>query len=276
MIKYYVLLLCILMVASSAFAQATKPETTAADAPKLVSFALDDEKLSKATDEICKQVGVRILLEKTAEVKITAHVTEVPVEEALSVICKVGDLAWRRIYIKSNSSLLKNPDALAATLRLMEGLKFPDMIIEKTAASENLVHVATKPAVEAVPIALRKEMGMIPLYLITNDKAAKKLDEKAESNVSKYNQLQQQSIDLFTRMSPEEREQTMLSSLQFMQQMDPNYMALATRSVMKDPTLAAQAMQSWMQTLATMSPEERQAIDSIFAQIQESSTQKQQ
>ncbi len=265
MIRYFILLLCILMLGSAGLAQTeatgVRPEKPAADAPKLlVSFSVSDEKVSKATDEICKQSGARILLEKTAEVNITANVDGVPVEEALGVITKAGDLAWRKIYIKADSPMLKNPESLAATLRLMEGLKFPDLIIERTSTMENLVHVANKPTVDAVPAALRKDMGMVPLYLITNDKAAKKAKEKAESNVEKYMKLQKDSMDMFLKMTPEEREQAMVNGMSLMYQMDPNFMTSATQALMKNPGMMEQVMQTQMQSMFKMPAEDRRAI----------------
>ncbi len=265
MIRYSILLLCILLVASAGFAQLATT-TPAADAPKLVSFALDDEKLSKATDDIVKQAGVRILLEKSAEVKITANVTDMPVEEALSVITKAGDLAWRQIYIRADSPLLKNPETLAATLRMMEGLKFPDLIIQRTSAAENLVHVANKPAVDAVPITLRKDMGMVAIYLITNDKAAKKASEKANTNAEKYAKLQKEAMDLFMKMTPEEREQAMAAGMQLMQQMDPNYMNMSMQALMKNPDTYQGIIQSSMDNMFKMPVEDRRAM--IRMQIQ--------
>lgn len=267
MIRFSILLLCILMLASAGFAQLAKPETTpTADAPKLVSFALDDEKVSKATDDIVKQAGVRILLEKTAEVKITANVKEVPVEEALSVICKAGDLVWRQIFIRADSPMLKNPETLAATLRMMEGLKFPDMIIQKTSGDENLIHVAKKSAVDAVPTTLRKDMGMVAIYLITNDKAAKKALDKANTNAEKYAKLQKEAMDLFMKMTPEEREQAMASGMQLMQQMDPNYMNLSMQALMKNPDVYQGIIQSSMDNMFKMPVENRRAM--IRMQIQ--------
>jgi len=259
-----------------AFAQAEKPETSAADSPKLVSFSVDDKKVSEATDQICKQAGVRILLEKTAEVKITANVDKVSVEDALGVICKAGDLAWRRIYVKVDSPLLKNPETLASTLRLMEGLKFPDLIIEKTSTLEHLVHIAKKPVVDAVPSAMRKDMGMVPLYLITNDKAAKKAKEKAESNVEKYLALQRESMELFMKMTPEEREQAMADGMGLMQQMDPNYMLAATRSLMKNPETMGQIVQTQMQGIFSMPPADRQALMRMQMQAMQFITPEQQ
>lgn len=266
MIRLFIVLLCVLIPVSTALAQAQKP----ADVSSLVSFTVDDDKVTVATDEICRQAGVRILLETTAEVKITASVTDMPVEEALSVICKIGDLAWRRIYIKANSTMLKNPETLASTLRLLENLKFPDLIVERTSADQKMIHVAGAPAVEAVPLSLRKEMGMVPIYLITNDRAAKLAKEKAESPVEEYLKLQKESVDRFVNMAPEQREQAMLSGMQFMQQLDPNYMSVATRAIMRDPVLAEQAMVSWMQSMAAMSPQERAEFDVMMRQAAQS------
>ena len=118
--RYGLLMLLLAVTSAGVLAQTAKPETAAAEAPRLVSFSVSDEKVSKATDEIVKQGKVRILLEKTAEVKITANLENVSVDEALSIICKAGDLAWRKIYIKADSALLKNPETQARIKHMLD------------------------------------------------------------------------------------------------------------------------------------------------------------
>lgn len=266
--RFLLALLCIPMMASIALAEAPKAEDKS-DKPITVTFKATDEKASALLDKICKDTGTRILLEKTAaDVKISAEVSAVPIEDALTAICKAGELDWRKICVKADSPLLKKPESLASTVRLMAGLKFPDMLIEKTSKPETLVHIANKPAVDAIPEKLRKDMGMVSVYLVTNDKADKIASDEADSNVEKYKKLAKESMELFMKMSPEEREEAMLSGLQQMQQYDPKYMAEMSVSVLKNPEMMQKIMQSQNDYMMQMSAQDRRAM--IRAQMEAS------
>jgi hypothetical protein len=143
----------------------------------------------------------------------------------------------------------------------MAGLQFPDLLIEQTSTSENLVHVADKRAVESLPSSTRKDMGLVSLYLITNDKADKLEKAKAESRLEKYAQLMKESMKLFMEMTPEEREQAMAMGMQQVQQFDPKYMAEMTKSVLKmNPESLRPLMESQMNMLFSMSLEDRRAL----------------
>ena len=262
------IVLCAIAI-TAALAETPKSES-ASSKPISVTFYAADEKVSSVLDRVCKQTGARILLEKTAaDVKISASVSEIPLEETLTAICKAGEIEWRMIYVKADSPLLKKPDSLASTVRLMAGLQFPDMLIEKTSKPENLVHVANKPAVDAIPISLRKDMGMVSVYLVTNDEAAKKAVEKANSNVEKYKKLSKEAMDLFMKMTPEEREQAMASGIEQMQQYDPKYLAEMSNSVLKNPDLMQRIMQSQSNSIMQMSPEDRRAMIRMQMQAQQ-------
>jgi len=265
--KLITALLCMALITSAALAQAPKPEGEV-DKPITLSFFATDEKVSSLIDRICKETGARILMEKTADVKVTASVNDIALEDALTAICKAGELEWRKIYLRVDSPLLKKPDTLAATLRLMAGLQFPDVLIERTSTQESLVHAAERRAVEAIPLSLRKDMAMVSVYVISNDKADKSAKEKAESRVEKYAQLSKELMKLFMEMTPEEREQAMAMGLQMVQQFDPRYMAEMTKSVLQNQQFMGQIMQSQMNMLFSMSPEDRRAIMRMQMQAQ--------
>jgi hypothetical protein len=235
-----------------------------------VSVQATDEKVGGVIERAFKESGARILVEKSAaDVKVSVSVSDLPVEDALTAICKAGEIEWRMIYVKADSPLLKKPEALASTVRLMAGLRFPDMLIEKTSKPENLVHVANKPAVDAIPISLRKDMGMVSVYLVTNDEAAKKATDKANSNVEKYAKLQKEAMDLFMKMTPEEREEALASSAQRMEEMDPKYLAEMSSSVFKNPELMQRMMQGSNSMLMQMSTEDRRALIRSQMQMQQ-------
>ena len=257
------------LVAAAAFAQTPTAET-AAPKPVTVSVQSTDEKAGDVIERAFKDSGARILVEKNAaDVKVSVSISDLPVEEALTAICKAGEIQWRRICIKADSPLLKKPESLASTVRLMAGLQFPDMLIEKTSKPENLVHVANKPAVDAIPVSLRKDMGMVAVYLVSNDDAAKVASDKANSNVEKYKKLSKEAMDLFMKMTPEEREQAMESGIEQMQNYDPKYMAEMSNSVFKNPELMQRMMQGSESMLMQMTTEDRRALIRSQMQMQQ-------
>jgi len=254
-----ILAACVVFLCKPALADAVDPAKETK--PASITFSATKEKVSDVINEAFKETGLRILVEKSADVKVSASVSEAPVEDALTAICKGGELEWRKIYLKVDSPLLKKPESLAATVRLMAGLQFPDLLIEQTSTSENLVHVADKRAVESLPSSTRKDIGLVSLYLITNDKADKLEKAKAESRLEKYAQLMKESMKLFMEMTPEEREQALAMGMQQVQQFDPKYIAEMTKSVLKmGPETFRPLMESQMNMLFSMSPEERRAL----------------
>lgn len=238
-------------------------ETQQADlnAAKSVTFYAADEKVSSVLDRVCKQTSARVLMEKTADVKVTLSVNKMPLEDALTAICKAGKLEWRKLHVKVDSPLLKKPDSLAATVRLMAGLQFPDVILEAASTPERLTHLANQPAVDSIPEKLRKDMGLVCVYLVTNDKAAKIAEEKENTRLAKYMRLNKELMKLFMEMTPEEREQAMAAGMNLVQNMDPSYMAEMTKSVMKlGPDVMGPIMQNSMNAMMQMSPEDRRAM----------------
>lgn len=239
-------------------------------APK-ITFDASGEKLSGLMERVKDQIKARISIEEAADVKVSASVSDIPLEDALSAVCESAGLEWRRVYVGVDCPLLKKPNALAATVRLMLGLQFPDLLVDKTSTRKNLVHLALKRAVEAIPVSLRKQMGLVEVYLITNDKAAKLAKEESEkkSNVEKYAELVQEAMKLFMEMSPEEREQAMATGMRQIQQFDPNYMMEMTKSVLTmDPGMLRNLMQSQTDMLFSMSPDERRALMRMQMQAQ--------
>ena len=262
-----VLLLLVLCV--SAFAQ------EASDKPPTVTIEANKLKVSAVCEQIIKQTSVRMLLEKTADVEVSLAVTDMPLEDTLTAMCKPVKLSWRKIYIRADSPLLKKPESLAASLRLMAGLAFPELLVEKSSVPECLVYMKQQPVVDSIPMNIRKDLGMVPLYLITNDEKAKEVKEKVESKVEKYRKLQEEALKLFMEMTPEEREQAMALGAQQMQNMDPKLMGDMARSIMKNPEFMQRMNQQGMDMLFSMSQEDRRAMLRMQMQAQQYMTEEQ-
>ena len=246
-----------------------------ADKPQTVTIDVTKQKVSTVLEQVCKDTGARILLEKTADVEVSLSVTDMPLEDALTAICKANKLSWRKIYLRADSPLLKSPESLASNLRLMAGLAFPELLVEKALDPESMVYNKQKPVVDSIPMNIRKDLGMVPLYLITNDEEAKKVKEKLDSKVEKYHKLQEEALKLFMEMTPEEREQAMALGAQQMQNMDPKLLGDMAKSVIKDPEMMQRMNQYGMDMLFSMSAEDRRAMIRMQMQTQLSMTDEQ-
>ena len=247
----------------------------AVDKELTVTIEAGKEKVSTVLEQVCKDTGARILLEKTADIEVSLSVTDMPLEDALTAVCKPHKLSWRKIYLRADSPLLKKPESLAANLRLMAGLAFPELLVEKASVPECLVYMKQQSVVDSIPMKIRKDLGMVPLYLITNDEAAKQVKDKLESKVEKYQKLQEEALKLFMEMTPEEREQAMALGAQQMQNMDPKLLGEMSKSVMNNPELMQRMNQYGMDMLFSMSAEDRRAMMRMQMQAQQYMTDEQ-
>jgi hypothetical protein len=226
--------------------------------PQTVTIDMAGQKVSAVAEKICKETGVRILLEKTADVEVSLAVADMPVEDALTAVCKPVKLSWRKVYIRADSPLLKQPEALASNLRLMEGLAFPEVVVDK--GPDCVVYSKQRRAVDSVSVGARKDLGMVPLYLITNDEEANKVDGKLESRLAKYRKLEEEQMKLLREMTPEEREQAIEISAQFVQKADSGLLADMTKTALRNPNMMTQMYQYGLDQLFSMNPEDRRAM----------------
>lgn len=67
----------------------------AQEEPQTVTIEVSNRKVSTVCERIVKQTNVRMLLEKTAaDVEVSLSVTDMPLEDALTAICKPVKLSW--------------------------------------------------------------------------------------------------------------------------------------------------------------------------------------
>jgi hypothetical protein len=262
------------VIAVAADAPSTdKPQAASAPAkpdeskePK-VSVEAKDTKVKDVLDSLAKQSKEKFVLESTVKGTVASlSLKDVSLESALGAVCTSGKLQWRKIYIAPDSKLLEQPDRLAATVRLMSGLSFPDMVLAASSTNKVGVHFEDKKAVTRAEESATKVLGMGKVYLITNDaavaaKALAKEKEDKSAGTDKFNELQQSQIDMFMKMTPEEREQAILSGLNMMDQIGPEYMASVMETLASiDPEHMRRLVSKQMEMLFNMSPEQRRSM----------------
>lgn len=237
-----------------------------------VSIEAKDSKVKDVLESLAKQSKEKFVIESTVKGTVASlSLKDVSLESALGAVCTSAKLQWRKIYIAPDSKLLEQPDRLAATVRLMSGLSFPDMVLAGSSTNKLGVHFEDKKAVTGAEESAVKTLGMAKVYLITNDAAVaakalakeKEAEKKDSANtaIEKMGDLAKEQIDLFLKMNPEEREEALVSSLNLMDQIGPEYMASVMESLTKiDPEHLRRLVSKQMDMLFSMSPEQRRSM----------------
>ena len=239
-------------------AETPKADTTSTPAGSvMLALSFENAKPTEILEAIAKQAKQKILIESTVKGKVTMKVEDVTLELALRVLCKAGGFEWRKIYLPSDSKLLEQPDKLAATVRLLSGLSFPDIVIAGSLDNRVAVHSEDKKAMKTAEDKLVKDLGLTCVYLITNDAAvaAKKTDEeeKEPKAVEDYIDGSKKLMDLFMNMTPEERERALVEAINLMDQVGPGYMSSVMQTMLdSDPALLKQVMGRQTQMLFGM------------------------
>jgi hypothetical protein len=115
---------------------------------------------------------------------------------------------------------------------------------------------------------------MVKVYLVTNDaaiaaKAQAEKDKPDKTRADKYVDTQKKLLDDFMEMSPEEREQVIMRSLDLMDQIDSGYMAAAMEAVVKvNPEFLKQKLGKQNEMLYNMSTDTRRAMIRMGIEMQ--------
>ena len=92
-----------------------------------------------------KQTKAKILVESTVAGQISTTLTDVSLETALTAISKTsGKMEWRKLYLAADSDLIKQPDRLASTVRLMSGFSFPSLVVAGSSTGKIAAHFDDK------------------------------------------------------------------------------------------------------------------------------------
>ena len=254
----------------------TTSDPAAATGSLTVSIDAKDKQVTEILDSFAKQTKVKILLESTVTGNVSTTLTDIPLEAALTAVSKAsGKMEWRKLYLAGDSDLMKQPDRLASTVRLMAGFSFPSLVVAGSSTGKLTAHFDDKKGVTVAEDAAAKTLGMLKVYLITNDAAvaakAKAEDKKeAKDALDKYTKLQQDQMDAFMKMTPEQREQAIIASLDMMDRVGPEYMGAAMDALAKaDPEVMRQRIARQTEMMLSMSPESRRAMIRLGMQSQQ-------
>ena len=250
---------------------------TTTDAPAAkITLSFKDTPVADVITSIASQSKQKILMETNVKGKVTVSAQDLSLDAALSVVCKSTSLVWRKVYIDPKSELLDKPDRFAATLRLMAGLSFPDMVV--AGASNNKIGVLCqqKQGVEGAQEKIVKDLGMELVYLVSNDALVAAKEAAKNSAVSKYTEMSKKQLEMFMDMKPEEREQALLDSLSVMDNIGPEYYSSIMQTMMNTSPETLQRIQKrGTDMLFSMSTEQRRAMLRLNMQSMNSITPEQ-
>jgi type II secretory pathway component GspD/PulD (secretin) len=242
-------------------------------AEKTVTLEAKDMPVADALKKISEQTGTTVLAEKLVSGNVTVSIKDAPIEKALGLVVKPLEMMWMKVYVQSASPYAKNGDALAAQVRLLLGLKFPDIVVAPTASYSPVVHLQK----DSIASDFIKKMGagseLQPVYLVTNDKAytKKALKEESKTKAKEYVDLNKKMMEMFIAMTPEERAEAMKQGMQMTMQMGPEVMMDMMNTVMQmDPQYMADMNSKAMQAVMNMDSAARRNLlrTSIRSQMQ--------
>ena len=226
-----------------------------------IKLDVKDAPIADVITSIVAQSKQKILSESNVKGKVTLTVQNLTVDAALSAVCKSNNLVWRKVYIDPKSELLDKPDRFAATLRLMAGLSFPDLVVAASSNSKISVICQQKKGVEDAQDKIVKDLGMEPVYLVSNDALVAAKEAQKNKAVSKYTDISKKQLEMFMQMTPEEREQAMLESLNLMDSVGPEYYSSIMQTLMNTNPEALQRIQKrGTDMLFSMSTEQRRGM----------------
>jgi hypothetical protein len=247
---------------------ATAEITAAPPKPTEVKITIDADKKS-VTDVlkiIADQGKERVVLESVVKGEVTLSLKDKSFEDALGKICESCKLDWRKVYIGKDAKILEQPDRLAAAVRMVTAMTYPDLVVSGASTHKVGVFAKEAKAVARFDDKMAGDLGLVRVYLITNDaKVAAKLaendkDKKANEALDNYVKMSKGMMESFLKMTPEQQEQAMMEGLNMMDQFPPDYTATAMRVMMSlDPQLLRDKL----------SRQTRSAYDAMFSMPQE-------
>ncbi|MBI2843411.1 MAG: hypothetical protein HYX78_08420 [Armatimonadetes bacterium] len=254
------MLAAILLLAASAYGADVQTPSTAPTAEKRVTISASERSVTDVLKEIAAQSGETILVEKLVGGSVTANVKDAPVETVLGAVAKSAKIQWRRVYVAQGSVLAKDADALAAQMRTVLALRFPDILISEQGAGGSFVHVQREAAANDLVKLLPKNAGLTPVYLVTDDAKAykKEVRDASKKKVQDYVTTQKQLMNEFLDMSPEERAAVLKESQSLMNQMTPEVIGEMLASIYQtNPDFMTEQSKLGMRAIFSMSPEAR-------------------
>jgi len=241
----------------------------------VVTVSTDGTPVRDVLASLASQSKQKILVESSVKGNLKVGVKDTSLESALNTVCKATNLTWRKVYIDPKSDLLDKPDRFAATLRLIAGMSLPDLVVAGSSTNKVGVLCQQKQGVEGAQDKIVKDLGMEPVYLVSND-ATVAARQGTSAAVNNYTKSAKEQLDMFMKMTPEEREQALMASLDMMDSVGPDYYASVMQTMMNtDPEKLQRLQKRGTDMLFSMSTEQRRSMMKINMQASSSFTPEQ-
>ena len=248
-----------------------------------VTVEADKTKVTETIQSIAGQAKEKVIVESVVKGEVTLSLKDASFETALTKICDSCKLEWRKVYIAKDAKVLEQPDRLAATVRLLTSMGYPDMVVAGSSTGKLALFARDEKAVGKVDDKLAQQFGMAPVYLVTSDaRAAAKLvekdkEKKSDATLDEYTKSAKALMDSWLKMTPEQQEQATVEGLNMLDQYGPNYAAAAMRAALAiDPEMLKQKLVKQTQAMFDLTQEERRALLRLNIQMSAMLTPEQQ
>lgn len=193
----------------------------AAEAPK-VTLDAQSMPMEELAAELTSQTGLQVVCDTDVKANVSAKLGAIELEKVLDAVTKPAELKWEKYFLPSTDEK-PTLDKIKAQARAVAAITAGTIIVCDPVTGKQKVFVEQKAD---APTVDPDKLGLKAVYLITKPKAetvASAQDLKASSQaVERFNQIQNERMQLMAQMSPEQRVWAMQQEMTSMLSLDNN------------------------------------------------------
>jgi hypothetical protein len=185
-------------------------------------------------------------------------------EEALDRLTKPLGLVWKKVYVTRTTGAASG-ERIARLVETVKGVASTGIVVEDPATRKVTLYLRDLPAAPDLEAQIRTAWPFLdPVYLVSDPRPSARSDEKKQrpkpNSPEQFAEMERERMDLFLKMSPEDRAKAMQQAMNQVFQADPAAMQQMMQA----------GMQAWMQMMQQMTPEQRQQFLTMSMQMMQS------
>jgi hypothetical protein len=180
--------------------------------------------IAQAAQELAQKFKVQIVVDPALTLRVAPSQAET-LERALDEItAQAREVVWRKVYTNKVLGAEPNAEQILSAVRALINIELGGVMVvnPRTATLNSFVaNYPAPPDLENTLEQMQPPFSAKPVYVILNPKPQAATALRG-SRMEQFAQMQQQLLDLLTKMSPDERRQALQSAMNMWMNADPD------------------------------------------------------
>jgi hypothetical protein len=180
--------------------------------------------IAQAAQELAQKFKVQIVVDPALTLRVVPSQAET-LERALDEItAQAREVVWRKVYTNKVLGAEPNAEQILSAVRALINIELGGVMVvnPRTATLNSFVaNYPAPPDLENTLEQMQPPFSAKPVYVILNPKPQAATALRG-SRMEQFAQMQQQLLDLLTKMSPDERRQALQSAMNMWMNADPD------------------------------------------------------